>query len=38
MHDPLMLAVYALGGVAVAEAAALAFVWAALHPESPGGR
>ena len=32
MHDPalLMIAVYALGGVAVIEAAALAFVWAAL--------
>ncbi|MFZ0904728.1 MAG: adenylate/guanylate cyclase domain-containing protein, partial [Mycobacterium sp.] len=30
MHDHLMLAVYALGGLAAAEAAALAFVWAAL--------
>jgi adenylate cyclase len=30
MHDPLMLAIYALAGVAVAEAAALAFVRAAL--------
>ncbi len=30
MHDPLMIAVYALAAVAVAEAAALAFVWAAL--------
>jgi class 3 adenylate cyclase len=32
MHDPalLMIAVYALGGLALAEAAALAFVWAAL--------
>lgn len=30
MHDPLMLAVYALAGIAVAEAAVLAFVWAAL--------
>jgi adenylate cyclase len=32
MHDPelLMIVVYALGGVAVVEAAALAFVWAAL--------
>lgn len=30
MHDPLMIAVYALAGVAVIEAAALAFMWAAL--------
>ncbi|MCV7231902.1 adenylate/guanylate cyclase domain-containing protein [Mycobacterium branderi] len=30
MGDPLMLAVYVLAGVAVAEAAALAFLWAAL--------
>ncbi len=30
MHDPLMIAVYALAAIAVAEAAALAFVWAAL--------
>jgi adenylate cyclase len=30
MHDPLMIAVYTLAAVAVAEAAALAFVWAAL--------
>jgi class 3 adenylate cyclase len=30
MHDPLMIAVYALAAVAVAEAAALAFLWAAL--------
>ncbi len=30
MHDHLMLAVYALGGVAVIEAVALTFVWAAL--------
>ena len=30
MHDHLMLAVYALGGLAAAEAVALAFVWAAL--------
>ncbi|MGA8545359.1 adenylate/guanylate cyclase domain-containing protein [Mycobacterium sp.] len=30
MQDPLMIAVYALAAVAVAEAAALAFVWAAL--------
>ena len=30
MHDPLMLAVYALAGVAVAETVALAFVWVAL--------
>ena len=32
MHDPLMIAVYALAGVAVIEAAALAFMWAALTP------
>jgi len=44
MHDPdlLLIAVYALAGVAVIEAAALAFVWAALmggaDPQSPGGR
>jgi adenylate cyclase len=30
MHDPLMIAVYALAGVVVIEAAALAFMWAAL--------
>src|SRR5271163_1053062 len=30
MHDPLMIAVYALAGVAVIEAAALAFMWSAL--------
>jgi adenylate cyclase len=30
MHDPLMIAVYALAGVAVIEAAALALMWAAL--------
>jgi adenylate cyclase len=30
MHDPLMIAVYALAGIAVIEAAALAFMWAAL--------
>jgi adenylate cyclase len=30
MHDPLMIAVYALAGIAVIEAVALAFMWAAL--------
>jgi adenylate cyclase len=32
MHDPglLLIVVYALGGLAAAEAAALAFLWAAL--------
>ena len=30
MHDHLMIAVYALAGLAAIEAGALAFVWAAL--------